>query len=40
MILGVDGMIGHKIAQVLEINNEVTGTSIKEIYSSENKIER
>tara|TARA_B100000965_G_scaffold83037_1_gene66774 strand:+ start:606 stop:1478 length:873 start_codon:yes stop_codon:yes gene_type:complete len=40
LILGVDGMIGHKIAQVLAINNEVTGTSRKEISSSDLGIKR
>lgn len=33
-------MIGHKIAQVLAINNEVTGTSRKEISSSDLGIKR
>ena len=31
LILGVDGMIGHKIAQVLESKNEIIGTSRKSI---------
>jgi len=35
LILGVDGMIGHKIAQVLAFNNEVTGTSRKQISSTD-----
>ena len=40
LILGADGMIGHKIAQVLAINNEVTGTSRKEISSRDLGIKR
>ena len=33
LILGIDGMIGHKIAQRLSISNQVFGTSRKKINS-------
>ena len=33
LILGIDGMIGHKIAQRLSFSNEIFGTSRKEIDS-------